>query len=338
MKHFIKTLALASMASLCSCTKVFYTNAQVLNQYKITRDLNSRPEFVSEKTTNGLSEAYNADNSAFANVLNPLPNGFAHNDYCHKRPLYDALENGFTNIEADIFLKNDKLIVAHIFPYFKGSRTLESLYLQPLFERITNNKGKVFAGYNSPVILMIDIKTNADKTYKVLKIQLEKYKSILSGFENGKVVNRAITIVLSGHKPCTLLKNEPNRLAFIDEDLFKMAPDSVNNNLFTMASCKYSHLVKWNGDGVFPAAEKNKLCALVASAHKMGARVRLWASPEKKEVWDELLKCGVDLINTDQLATLKNYLTTKQIQKATDEQNLYRDLNRYFKEAFLSQK
>ena len=65
----------------------------------------------------------------------PLLNGFAHNDYRHKHPLFDALENGFTNIEADIFLKNNKLIVAHVFPYFKGKRTLEKLYWIPWSDR-----------------------------------------------------------------------------------------------------------------------------------------------------------------------------------------------------------
>ena len=30
----------------------------------------------------------------------PLLNGFAHNDYRHKHPLFDALDNGYTNIEA----------------------------------------------------------------------------------------------------------------------------------------------------------------------------------------------------------------------------------------------
>ena len=34
----------------------------------------------------------------------PLEKAFAHNDYEHERPLYDALQNGFTNIEADIIL------------------------------------------------------------------------------------------------------------------------------------------------------------------------------------------------------------------------------------------
>ncbi|MDB5011544.1 MAG: hypothetical protein JWQ06_2333, partial [Mucilaginibacter sp.] len=48
----------------------------------------------------------------------PLPNAFAHNDYFHKHPLYDALQNGYTNIEADVFLKGNNLVVAHINPYF----------------------------------------------------------------------------------------------------------------------------------------------------------------------------------------------------------------------------
>jgi hypothetical protein len=243
----------------------------------------------------------------------PLLNAFAHNDYCHKHPLYDALENGFTSIEADIFLKDNKLIVAHIFPYFKGKRTLESLYLQPLLERVSNNDGKVYAGYNNPVVLMIDVKTNADKTYEALKPLLEKYKSMLSVYQDGKVVNRAVTIVLSGHKPYRLIEDEQNRLAFIDEDLRKVQRDSVTTNVFTMASCKYSKLLKWDGKGIISTTEKDRLCNIVIMAHKMGEKVRLWASPEKKVVWDELLSCGVDLINTDRLPVLKKYLNSRTV-------------------------
>jgi hypothetical protein len=243
----------------------------------------------------------------------PLPNGFAHNDYRHKHPLYDALDNGFTNIEADIFLKENKLIVAHVFPYFKGKRTLETLYLKPLSDRIANNNGKVYTNYNSPVILMIDIKTGAAKTYEALKPLLEKYRSILSGMENGKMVYRAVTVVLSGHKPCGLIENEQDRLAFIDEDLRKVSRDSSINNVFSMASCKYSKLLRWDGKGIIPDAQKIRLCNFIAMAHRMGEKVRLWASPEKKVVWDELLSCGVDLINTDRLPALKNYLSTRTV-------------------------
>jgi hypothetical protein len=246
----------------------------------------------------------------------PLLNGFAHNDYCHKHPLYDALDNGFTNIEADIFLKNNKLIVAHVFPYFKSKRTLETLYFKPLAERIAENNGKVYASYNKPVILMIDIKTNAGNTYEALKPLLEKYRSMLTSLEDGKIVYRAVTVVLSGHKPYDQIGNEQDRLAFIDEDLRKVSRDTTMGNMFPMASCKYSRMLRWDGKGIFPNAERNKLCAFVAMAHRMGEKVRLWASPERKIVWDELLKCGVDLINTDKLVTLRKYLNSNTVTLA----------------------
>jgi hypothetical protein len=240
--------------------------------------------------------------------LIPLPNAFAHNDYRHKHPLYDALQNGYTNIEADIFLKGGRLIVAHINPYFKHNHTLEALYLKPLADRVANNNGQVYDGYKKPVILMIDIKTDSDKTYTALKVLLERYKLMLSSFKNGKIAVGAITVVLSGHKPCDMLMKEPDRLAFIDEDLRKASRDSSRIDVYQMASCKYSTLLKWRGTGLMPNDEEKKLCAYVAIAHKNGEKVRLWASPENNTVWQQLLKCGVDLINTDKLAQLKRFL------------------------------
>jgi hypothetical protein len=318
MKNLIKGIAFLNMLSLFSCTKALYTNQQVSDQYKTKFDSANKFVVLTRKTNDsaeGGFNNYNNPNSALKNSLAPLPNGFAHNDYLHEHPLYDALENGFTNIEADVFLLRGKLIVAHISPYFKSNRTLESLYLKPLSERIIKNKGVVFPGYNSPVTLLIDIKTNAANTYKALKPLLEKYRSILTGYENGKVVYRAVTIVLSGNKPYAAIENEQNRVAFIDQDLYKVPCDSISNHVFTMASCRYASLVKWNGEGAISMDERIKLRVLVAIAHKKGAKVRLWASPENKAVWDELMSCGVDLINTDQLVTLKNYFNMQTAAK-----------------------
>jgi len=239
----------------------------------------------------------------------PLINGFAHNDYRHRHPLFDALDNGYTNIEADVFLRRGKLIVAHIDPYFKRHRTLEALYLKPLADRIAGNNGQVYTGFNTPVILMIDIKTGSDSTYAALMVLLEKYKNILSGYDHGMFHQGALTVVLSGHKPYKMIKSEENRFAFIDEDLRSANRDTLGAKVYQMASCKYSRLLKWEGKGIMPDDEQKKLCAYVAIAHKYGEKVRLWASPENEEVWTELLKCGVDLINTDKLVALKNFLT-----------------------------
>jgi hypothetical protein len=238
----------------------------------------------------------------------PLPNAFAHNDYRHKHPLFDALENGYTNIEADIFLENKKIIVAHVNPFFRWNKTLEILYLKPLFERITMNGGQVYKGYADPVILMIDVKTGANNTYTALKPLLEKYSSILSSYDHGKIQQRAITVVLSGHKPYGMIKSEENRFAFIDEDLRRTDQDTTAANVYKLSSCKYSKLLKWKGKGNMPGDERKKLCEYVFIAHKYGKKVRLWASPENSLIWKELLSCGVDLINTDKLAALKNFL------------------------------
>lgn len=238
----------------------------------------------------------------------PLPNAFAHNDYTHKRPLHDALANGYTNVEADVFLRGKNLVVAHINPFFKAHRKLEKLYLEPLLEAVVNNDGRIYPDYNSPITLLIDIKTDANATYKVLKPLLEKYSKILTSYNNGVITERAVTVVLSGHKPYDIIKNETDRLAFIDKDLRKVARDTLATNMYAMASCKYSKLVKWNGFGVLPENQKERLVNYVNMAHSRGERVRLWASPENKTVWNELLRCGVDLINTNQLVALKKFL------------------------------
>lgn len=238
----------------------------------------------------------------------PLPNAFAHNDYLHPHPLFDALANGYTNIEADIFLKGGRLVVAHIDPFFKKNRTLESLYLRPLAERIADNNGQIYEGYNFPVILMIDVKSDANNTYKALKVLLEKYRPMFSSYNHGRVLGGTVTVVLSGHKPFDMIKKEDTRLAFIDEDLRKTYQDTTALDVYKMASCKYSKLLEWKGDGPMPDDQRQKLCAYVNMAHKYGKKVRLWASPENDRVWAELLKCGVDLINTDKLARLKMFL------------------------------
>lgn len=216
----------------------------------------------------------------------PLPNAYAHNDYWHNRPLYDALEKGFTHIEADIFLKNGHLVVAHTYPLYTNNRTLENLYLQPLQEYIEAHGNQIFAGYNCPLTLMIDIKSDANKTYRALAPILEKYKTILTSCEGDKVTYRQVSIVLTGNKPSRLVRNQENRFVFIDDDLKNMVADNLQarQNVSLTASCKYSSVLKWKGKGQLPKAQKDSLCAYVRSAHEGGKKVRLWASPEKEEV------------------------------------------------------
>ena len=45
--------------------------------------------------------------------VTPLARAHAHNDYEHTRPLQDALDHGFTSVEADVWLVDGELRVVH---------------------------------------------------------------------------------------------------------------------------------------------------------------------------------------------------------------------------------
>src|ERR1700691_195988 len=96
----------------------------------------------------------------------PLTRVHAHNDYEHKRPLFDALDQGFCSVEADIFLIDGKLLVGHT------RASLQALYLEPLKQRVVQSGGRVYKN-GPPVTLFIDLKTNGEKTYAALCPLLE---------------------------------------------------------------------------------------------------------------------------------------------------------------------
>ena len=71
-------------------------------------------------------------------------NAHSHNDYEKPVPFREAYDQQFGSIEADIFLQDGKLIVAHQEDQLAAGRTLESLYLDPLAKCIEKNNGTVY--------------------------------------------------------------------------------------------------------------------------------------------------------------------------------------------------
>ena len=243
--------------------------------------------------------------STFSQV-HPLANAHSHNDYKQKHPLTDALNNGFLSIEADVFLIKGQLIVSHVHPFFKKG-TLEELYLKPLSDTIKRN-GSIYKGDSRSLILLVELKSASSPAYKVLDDLLFKYRNIVTRYENGKLSQRPITVIITGNKPYADLQKQSTRYAFIDQN-FLMMNDSISKSVCPLASTKYSNVLRWKGKGKIPKDEEQKLKDLVTLAHAQGKKVRLWASPENKNVWQALLDNGVDLINTNELEDLKKFLT-----------------------------
>ncbi len=239
----------------------------------------------------------------------PLPNAHSHNDYEHTRPLQDALDQGFCSVEADIYLVDGQLLVAHDLPKVRPERTLQALYLDPLMARVRTNGGRVYPGGPS-VTLLIDFKGDADATYARLREVLTAYRPMLTVFGDDRTVTNAVTIVISGNRPWKTLAGEPERLAGLDGRL----PDldtGPSPHLVPLVSDNWRSHFQWNGEGPLPAPEKAKLHELVRRAHAQGRRIRFWAAADRPEVWRAHAEAGVDLINTDHLEALAAHLRAK---------------------------
>jgi len=239
-----------------------------------------------------------------------LVRAHAHNDYEQTRPLLDAFDNGFCSIEADIVLVDGELRVAHSVLLTTPGRTLESLYLDPLRQRIAAQGERVYRD-GPTVILLIDFKLSVPELYPQLRRTLEKYSGILTTWQDGTIHPGAVTVVLTGsHPPESALLREKTRYVAIDGG--ERSIDSrVSPDLLSQISLNWHSQLSWDGLGPMPEAERAKLRALVARVHARGRTLRLWDAPELPAAWEELLNAGVDYINTDDLPALRAYLVKR---------------------------
>ncbi|HEX3627195.1 MAG TPA: phosphatidylinositol-specific phospholipase C/glycerophosphodiester phosphodiesterase family protein [Verrucomicrobiae bacterium] len=236
----------------------------------------------------------------------------AHNDYEHHRPLFDALDNGFCSVEADIFLTNGQLLVAHTLADTRPARTLQSLYLEPLRTLVKENGGRVYS--NGPEFtLLIELKQDWRGEYPALRDvlanyadMLVSYRTVVSQSPTGAWVtnevrrSNAILAIITGHRDKEMFAGETVRYAALDgqmSDLDKNPPVT----LVPWISENWKSYFYWNGLGAMPDEELRKLQSIVKRTHEQGRRLRFWNSPDNPNFWQAIHVAGVDLINTDNL-------------------------------------
>ena len=133
------------------------------------------------------------------------------------------------------------------------------------------------------------------------------------GYVPGKVM-----IVVSGNRSIEYMMKQTQRLAFVDgrmENLTETYPPL----LMPLISDRWTKYFTWSGKGDMPEEERVQLRLYVQDAHENGQLIRLWATPdspgkERNAVWNELVEAGVDLINTDDLAGLHEFLSGKKFK------------------------
>lgn len=227
----------------------------------------------------------------------PRPCGHAHNDYAHARPLLDALELGFCSVEADVFLSQGELLIAHEEQEIDPSRTLESLYLEPLAQRIADLGAARPDGQT--LILLIDVKSEAAATYLALHELLGRLDFITT-VSDGVVTRKEVDVVISGNRDPELMAGQSVRFAGYDGRLDDLGSDAPAHLMPTISDDWYDHFV-YSGVGEPGDDDRRLLEDSVRQSHDEGRLLRFWNTLDEPLMWQALVDAHVDLINTDDL-------------------------------------
>ncbi|MCD0488296.1 alkaline phosphatase [Pedobacter sp. MC2016-14] len=236
-------------------------------------------------------------------VLSPN-SGHSHNDYHQNIPLLKAYYAGMGSIEADVFLKNGQLYVAHDTTEITEDATLKKLYLEPLAKLYAKNGNKPYAKAGMKLQLVVDIKTDYQHVLPVLIAQLKAYNNTFNSSKNPD----AIQIAISGDMPVpAAFKNYPDYISFDGRPNVKYTADQLKQ--VAMISDDLKNYTDWNGKGTPTPGDAIKLKAVIDQAHQMKKPFRFWASQDSPNTWVELEKLGVDWINTDVPEKLRDFYT-----------------------------
>jgi alkaline phosphatase len=235
-------------------------------------------------------------------IIYSVANAHSHNDYENPIPFHTAYNAGFGSIEADIFLQNDELIVAHDSKELRQHRTLVQYYILPLLSEVQKSNGYAFEDSSKRLQMLIDIKTEAHAT-------LEKLIQVLEGFPL-LVQNRTLSWVITGNRPDPKGYDSYPSFIHFDGELQREYPPSALPRI-AMMSDDFKRYSSWDATHEIPPADQIRLELVIKKAHQLGKPVRFWDAPDNKNAWKEFMFLQVDFINTDHIEDLKTFLESR---------------------------
>jgi len=219
----------------------------------------------------------------------------AHNDYQKREPLTNALKNKVFSIEADIYLYNNKLVVAHDKKDLPMAKTLDSLYLQPIINLFQQHKGAIDKDTSYAPVLMIDIKENGEAVIAELIKRLSVHHAVFDRSVNAK----AVQIVISGDRGSLLKWNSYPSFILFDGRPHEVYDSAVLHRVAFISDSYLNYIKSPDSTGRFKQ--------LVEKVHGMEKLLRLWAIPDNPDAWKRLHESGIDIINTDRVEECRTY-------------------------------
>lgn len=172
--------------------------------------------------------------------------------------------------------------------------------------------GSAYPHWAQTLHLLIDVKSAATPTYRAIDAALRPYGDVLTTFTGGDVRGGAVTATISGNRDQPAMAAQSVRHAAYAGRLTDLA-STATATLIPLISENWTTTVTRKGVGEMPAARRDRLRGIVATAHADGRRVRFWDTPDepgpaREAVRREELTAGVDLLDTDRLADRDGFL------------------------------
>lgn len=219
----------------------------------------------------------------------------SHNDYSRPEAFYHAFNAGAGAIEADVYLRNGKLVVAHDTAAAKQFMSLDKMYLQPIL--------KEFKTRPRPLNLIIDLKGEYAPILSKLLVELKPLKDLIHSGNNNNLLN----IIITGNRPPPAGYNAyPLYITFDDDLQLPHTPGQWKR--VAQVSLNFENYSKWRGEGKLPLVDEKVLKSVINAIHASGKKVRFWAAPDNIAGWKKLMELHADILSTDKIDELKDLL------------------------------
>lgn len=240
----------------------------------------------------------------FASCNKPLreytvADAHSHNDYKNSIPFYRAYNDGFGSIEADVYAVNGQLMVAHEEKEITPSRSLKILYTDPLIVKLKEDTARKLR-------LLIEIKHDYTIT---LPLVIDELKPLSQYFNYPGHPGRLSIVMTGAVPPGSVMGNYPAWMSFDVDHLSGFTPKQLDK--IGLVSVPFDSYSKWDGLNEIKSEDVTRLKGIIDSAHAAGKMIRFFATPDTRASWLELIKLNSDVIGTDHIDELSEYLNKK---------------------------
>ncbi len=224
------------------------------------------------------------------------PTAHSHNDYEQQKPFEKAYSLGFGSIEADVYVQNGELMVAHNREDIKAERTFRKMYLLPLLVNLRQHEGFPYPGHQK-VQLLIDLK------------DAEAIDLLQKMIKDHKMEFQKVDFVLSGNMPKPEDFGKYDKiLSFDGRRSISYPAESRSRVPLVSADWKEFSSASWDGKQALSPEVEQKIKAFVAEVHQNNQKARIWGTPNTELAYQTLQRLGLDYIGSDDLDKLAEIL------------------------------